>query len=60
MDLVGPWTIEIGGQEFVFNALTMIDPVTNLVELIRINNKTAEHVMEQFENAWLTQYPCPN
>ena len=32
VDLVGPWTIESGGQEFVFNALMMINLFTNLVE----------------------------
>ena len=32
----------------------------NLIELIRINNKTAEHVAQQFENTWLARYPSPN
>eukprot|EP00978_Attheya_sp_CCMP212_P027179 scaffold90819_cov35-Attheya_sp.AAC.1 len=51
VDLIGPWKVKLGnvpnedGQESYveFNALTCIDPVTNLVELIRINNKTAAH-----------------
>ena len=60
VDLVGPWSISAGGQDYVFNALTCIDPVTNLVELIRIDRKTAEHVGRKFENAWLSRYPCPN
>jgi hypothetical protein len=42
IDLIGPWTIEINNQKYEFNALTCIDPVSNLVELIRINNKTAK------------------
>jgi hypothetical protein len=38
VDLIGPWTIKTNGQELVFHALTCIDPVTNLTELVRINN----------------------
>jgi hypothetical protein len=34
VDLIGPWTIVIAGQEITLNALTCIDPVTNLVELV--------------------------
>ena len=33
--------------------------VTNLVEVVRINNKTSPHVALHFENTWLTRYPCP-
>jgi hypothetical protein len=40
-------------------ALTIIDTVTNLVELVRINNKTSAHVALQFENTWLARYPRP-
>jgi len=58
-DLIGPWKIEISGQEVEFNALTCIDPVTNLVELIRVQNKTADHVQQQFQNSWLARYPWP-
>ena len=41
------------------NALTCIDPVTNIVELVRINNKTSEHVAQKFEDTWLSRYPWP-
>jgi transposase InsO family protein len=59
VDLIGPWRISINGQELEFNALTCIDPVTNLVELVRIQNKTAAHVGMIFENTWLARYPRP-
>eukprot|EP00957_Ditylum_brightwellii_P047846 3634241-Ditylum_brightwellii.AAC.1 len=59
VDLIGPWNLKVGGQDVEFNALTCIDPVTNLVGMICIDNKTAEHVAQQFENMWLAQYPCP-
>ena len=60
VDLIGPWTIEVAGQEIVYNALTVIDLVTNLVEVIRIQNKTAAHIGLLFENHWLSRYPLPS
>ena len=40
-------------------ALTIIDPVTYLTELVRVDNKTAEHVANNFAYTWLTRYPWP-
>ena len=37
----------------------MIDTVTNLVELVRLENKSSAHVALQFENTWLSRYPRP-
>ena len=34
--------------------------VTNLVEVVRIENKTAAHIGLLFEIHWLSQYPLPN
>ena len=59
VDLVGPWPVEVNGRELLFHALTCIDPVTNLVELVRIQNKTAAYVGMKFENEWLARYPNP-
>ena len=59
VDLVGPWTIKLHGQGLKFSALTSIDTVTNYPELARINNKTSEHVAQQFENSWPSGYPKP-
>eukprot|EP00957_Ditylum_brightwellii_P044318 3362572-Ditylum_brightwellii.AAC.1 len=59
VDLIGPWRMQVNGQEVEFNALTCIDPVTNLVEMIRLDNKMSEHVAHQFENVWLARYPRP-
>jgi hypothetical protein len=44
IDLIDPWKIPINNRTYEFNALTCIDMVTNLTELVRIDNKTAEHV----------------
>ena len=46
IDLIGPWEIVVNGNICEFRALTCIDPVTNIVELIRITNKTMAHVAE--------------
>jgi transposase InsO family protein len=59
IDLIGPWKIPIGQKLYEFNALTCIDPVSNLTELVRIDNKTAEHVRTKFEQCWLARYPWP-
>jgi transposase InsO family protein len=59
VDLIGPWTLSLGEQKIPFSALTMIDMVTNLVEVARIENKTAKHVAMKFENTWLSRYPRP-
>jgi hypothetical protein len=40
-------------------ALTAIDTVTNLVELIRIDNKESNTVARKFVQCWLTRYPWP-
>ena len=59
IDLIGPWTMKLNGTTLIFNALTCIDPVTNLVELACIENKFSAHVAMSFENEWLTRYPQP-
>ena len=41
VDLIGPWKVTVNNREFEFMALTCIDPITNLPELIRIEDKTS-------------------
>ena len=50
------------GTEFQFNALTCINPVTNLVEIIQLegSNPRADYCGERFEICWLSRYPKPN
>ena len=38
-------------------ALTIIDSVTNLTKLIRVNNKKADHVARTFALTQLLRYP---
>jgi hypothetical protein len=46
-------------KKYEFMALTAIDTVTNLVELIRIDNKESKTVARKFAQCWLTPYPWP-
>ena len=59
VDLIGPWTLQVGNERMKFHALTIIDLVTNLIEVVRLDNKTDEHVALQFTNTWLARYPKP-
>ena len=55
VDLIGPWSLPVAGQreKVAIAALTIIDPVTNLTELIRIESRSAAHVGLKFEHAWI-------
>ena len=59
IDLIGPWTFTVNGATYTFRALTMIYTVTNYCKLIQIDNKSAAHVGQKFENEWLSWYPHP-
>ncbi len=53
INLIGPWKVKVNGQQVGFNALTCIDTASNLVELIRIDNKTAKHIRDKFIQSWI-------
>jgi hypothetical protein len=53
IDLIGPWIVKVNGQQVEFNALTYIDTASNLIKLIRIDNKTTEHIRDKFTQSWL-------
>ncbi len=57
--LIGPWKVKVNGRQVKFNALTSIDMASNLVELIRIDNKTTKHIRDKFTQSWICRYPCP-
>ena len=59
VDLIGPSKLKVGRISLQFNALTFIDPVTNLTEAIRIKNKTSKKISEQFQNSCLSRYSRP-
>jgi hypothetical protein len=51
MEMIGPWTIEVGDRKEKFSTLTIIDLVTNLVEIVCVTNKTSATVAAHFVNA---------
>ena len=58
VDSIGNWQICIKGQTMKFNALTMIDPVTNLREIAHMKpTKTSVETAHVFETTWLSHYP---
>jgi transposase InsO family protein len=59
VDLIGPWTIQIGNREVKFHALHVMDNATTLSEYIRIPKKTSSIVSEKFNQSWLSRYPKP-
>jgi hypothetical protein len=59
IDLIEPWKVKVNGRQVEFNSLTCIDMALNLVELIRIDNKTDKHIRDKFTQCWLCRYPHP-
>ena len=60
VDFIGPWKVTVNKQDMTFDALTCIDPVTNLIEIVRLTGpKTAENAKTLFENHWSSRYPRP-
>jgi hypothetical protein len=59
LNLIGPWKLKVNGQQVELNALTCVDMALNLVELICVDNETAENICDKFTQSWLCQYPCP-
>jgi len=59
MDLIGPWIVQVHGNQYELSALTAIDTVTNLVELIRVDDKYSEIIARKYAQCWLSCYPWP-
>jgi hypothetical protein len=50
VDLVGPWVVQVHGNPYKFEALTVIDTVTNLVQLIKVDKKPQTLSQESMHN----------
>ncbi len=50
VDLIGPWVLQVHGNPCEFDQLTVIDTVTNLVELIRLDKKPQMLLQESMHN----------
>ena len=59
VDCIGSWKVQVpSSQPVYFYALTCIDPVTNLIEIICFEGPpTAKKVKSLFENHWLARFP---
>jgi hypothetical protein len=53
INLIGQWKVNVNGQQVELNALTCIDMALNLVELIRVDNKTAKHIRDKLTQSRL-------
>jgi hypothetical protein len=51
MDIIGQWIVQVRGNPYEFDALTVINTVTNLVKLIRVNKKPQTLLQESMHNA---------
>ena len=59
IDSVSDWQIKLRGQPITFHALTMIDPMTCLLEILRLQNGTAVEAARVYLLSWLSRYSCP-
>ncbi|EJK69288.1 hypothetical protein THAOC_09464, partial [Thalassiosira oceanica] len=65
VDSIGPWFIDVGGTRsqagvYEFRALTCIDTVTNLTELIRTEGAPdSTQSCHKLDQAWMCRYPWP-
>jgi hypothetical protein len=59
IDLIGPWIVQVHGNPYQFSALTAIDTVTYLVELIQVDNKTSDTIARRYVQCWLSRYLWP-
>jgi transposase InsO family protein len=57
LDIIGPWLYKVGGLEVKVRALTMMDPVTNLVEIVRVRSTKSAETTAAFLNTWVSRYP---
>jgi transposase InsO family protein len=61
INLIGPYQIgdEKKDNNSVLHCLTMIDPATGWFKIAEIPAKTADVIINVFEQEWLTRYPYP-
>ena len=59
VDLIGPWRFRFKERLLKLHALTILDPVTLLLEVAAIERATASHVADRVETEWLARYPRP-
>ena len=53
VDLIGPWVF----MKDKVRAMTMVDPVNNLVKIVPICSMKSAENTKAFVNTWLSRYP---
>ena len=59
VDDIGPWTVKVNGINVEYFAMTMIDPVYNLLEICGRETKFSEESARLLKETWLCRYPRP-
>ena len=59
VDMIEPWKVEIKKFEYQFRALTYIDSIIGLPEVVPVDNATSLSVAQAFLDNWLSRYPAP-
>ena len=59
VDMIGPWKVVINNFEYQFRAVTCIDAIIRLPEIIPVENAKSKTVAQAFEDHWLSRYPIP-
>ena len=59
VDMIEPWKAIINKFEYQFRAVTCIDSVVNIPEVIPVENTKSKTVADAFEDNWLSRYPRP-
>ena len=50
VDLIGPWIVQVNGKPYDFFALTAIDTITNLVEIVELMIRDQLMYLEYLHN----------
>ena len=51
IDSIGPSRVKVNNRKVEFNALTCMNTESNLVELVRIDNKSSRHIHNKFSQS---------
>jgi hypothetical protein len=57
VDMISPWKVCINNKLLIFHALTIIDIVSNIVEIATLNHASGDKTANTLEHIWLYQYP---
>ena len=61
VDCIGPWRIPVAPfGDLTFKALTVVDTCTTLLEIVRVDDNSAQHAAHKLGLCWLSRYPRPS